>query len=129
VARLGSIFHFKIFSGHFIVLNTVDAVVELFEKRSKNYSGRPSTEMTRLVGCDVSIIFSQPGDRFNRYRKLLRLWLGPQQMGPIEPLQLEEVRRFLLHLGDDSCSQELTTHLIRKLGFPTPHVVHPPTFY
>jgi len=95
-------------------LNSIDSIVELFEKRSKNYSGRPNTEMTRLIGRDVSVVFSQPGERLTRYRKLLHHWVNPNYVKTHVPVQMEEVTKFLLRLGDSCYDDESVSQLLRR---------------
>ena len=41
----GSIMHMEIFGGHTIVLNTVQAVRDLMDKRASTYSNRPRMPM------------------------------------------------------------------------------------
>ena len=44
----GDIFHFRIYSQHTIILNSVEDVRELFEKRAGLYSDRPKNAMVNL---------------------------------------------------------------------------------
>ena len=44
----GDIFHFRIYGQHTIILNSVDDVRELFEKRAGLYSDRPKNVMVDL---------------------------------------------------------------------------------
>ena len=44
----GDIFHFRIYSQHTIILNSVEDVRELFEKRAGLYSDRPKDAMVNL---------------------------------------------------------------------------------
>jgi hypothetical protein len=106
--------HFRIYSRHFIILDTAEAAMDLFEKRSRLYSGRPSSEMTRMVGRDVSVIFSQPGNRLNQYRKLLRAWINPEQTKLHAPIQFEELAKYLTILSDHCHGKESLHHLSRR---------------
>ena len=43
----GEIVHAKVLNKHVIILNTLEAVNEIFEKRSANYSDRPRMPMVK----------------------------------------------------------------------------------
>lgn len=44
----GEIMHVRVFGQSMIILNSLEAVVDLLEKRSSNYSDRPRAEMLSL---------------------------------------------------------------------------------
>jgi cytochrome P450 len=110
----GPIVHFQVFKRHIIILDNLQAVLDLFEKRSKIYCGRPQTEMTKMVGRDASVILSQPGERLNEYRKLLRAWLNPEQVNLHYPVQREEVLRYLSVLSNSYEGAESVFHHSRR---------------
>jgi cytochrome P450 len=66
--------------------------------------------MGKLVGRELSVVFSQPGPRFQTYRKLLKAWLNPEASKRHHYIQLEEVRNFIKDLarGGVSKSQSAT---------------------
>ena len=43
--RTGKLLHFNILSQHIIVLNSLEACIELLETRGSKYAGRPSFTM------------------------------------------------------------------------------------
>lgn len=45
---LGDVIHFRIFGQHTILLNSIEAVDDLLEKKSNIYSSRPHVEMIDL---------------------------------------------------------------------------------
>ena len=48
--RFGDIFHLNVVGSHTIVLNSHEAITELLEKRSQNYSDRPGKSLHALAG-------------------------------------------------------------------------------
>ncbi|KAJ7112408.1 cytochrome P450 [Mycena crocata] len=75
----GNIYHLRVFTTHYIVLNSAKAASDLLDKRSAIYSDRPTFVMGgELVGRNVSVVFSHYGERLRTYRKLLHAYLNPQ---------------------------------------------------
>ncbi|KAJ7490967.1 cytochrome P450 [Mycena latifolia] len=93
----GNIYHLRVFSTHYIVLNSAKAANDLFEKRSAIYSDRPTFVMGgELVGRDVSVVLSHYGERLRTYRRLLHSYLGPQAAQSHVKTQTDAVDQFLL---------------------------------
>ncbi|KAF5378243.1 hypothetical protein D9757_009137 [Collybiopsis confluens] len=106
----GDILHFRIFSRHFVVLSSLEATLDLYEKRSKTYAGRPTSAMSELVR-NGSVLFSQPGNRLEIYRRLLRAWLNPDIAKKHFHIQREETNNFLKKIVD---SKETMSILARR---------------
>ncbi|KAJ3728828.1 cytochrome P450 [Lentinula raphanica] len=92
--KYGDVLHFRIFSRHFVVLSSLETTLDLYEKRSKTYAGRPTSAMSELVR-NGSVLFSQPGNRLEIYRRLLRAWLNPDIAKKHFHIQREETNNFL----------------------------------
>jgi cytochrome P450 len=100
---LGDIVHFRVFSRHFVVLNTMVSALDLFERRSSNYSDRPVFVMGgELVGRDSSVLFTRYGDRLRAYRRILNSTLGPSVAHKHSTMQQLEVHKFLNRLVHSS---------------------------
>ncbi|KAK1232043.1 hypothetical protein PQX77_004826 [Marasmius sp. AFHP31] len=68
--RFGDVFHLSVFGDHTIVLSSLEAVTELLEKRSQNYSDRPDMPMlVGLIGGDRQIAFMRYSDSWRLHRK------------------------------------------------------------
>ncbi|KAK1235401.1 hypothetical protein PQX77_001384, partial [Marasmius sp. AFHP31] len=68
--RFGEVFHLKVFNDHTIVLNSHEAITELLEKRSQNYSDRPDMPMlVELIGGGWQIAFMRYSDSWRLHRK------------------------------------------------------------
>ncbi|KAF7346390.1 O-methylsterigmatocystin oxidoreductase [Mycena sanguinolenta] len=63
-AQYGSdVVHTSALGQHIVVVNSIEAAVELFEKRAHIYSGRPVIPMIELIGWDFNFGFMPMGDR------------------------------------------------------------------
>ncbi|KAJ7134309.1 cytochrome P450 [Mycena epipterygia] len=93
----GEIYHLRVFSSHYIVLNSARTASDLLDKRSMIYSNRPTFVMGgELVGRDVSVVFSHYGERLRTYRKLLHAYLNPKYSQSHLRDQIDAVDQFLL---------------------------------
>ncbi|EJD54662.1 cytochrome P450 [Auricularia subglabra TFB-10046 SS5] len=78
-----------------IILNTLDAITDLLEKKSAAYSDRPVTVMSEMMGFDTTIVLRPDGPELRRYRRMCRMALGSSAMAQYTPLQQSAVARFI----------------------------------
>lgn len=83
-----------------IIISSMDAAVDLLEKKSAIYSDRPTLPMAgELLKWSQQLVFSQYGDHFRNMRKLLHRYLGGRgqldKMIPYHELIESETQRFL----------------------------------
>ena len=99
---LGPLIHLRIFTRHFIILNSPQAITDLLEKRSVIYSDRPQPYMHIEILGRKNILFniSSENERFSKYRRLLREELGARACRKHAELMQEETRIFLKCLKD-----------------------------
>ncbi|KAK1230679.1 hypothetical protein PQX77_006223 [Marasmius sp. AFHP31] len=71
--RFGDVFHLNVFGEHTIVLNSLESITELLEKRSQNYSDRPGEfympMLVGLIGGGWQIAFMRYSDSWRLHRK------------------------------------------------------------
>lgn len=73
----GDIVSISIFGQTIIVLNSVEAAIDMLEKKSVIYSDRPVLQMGgELVGWKKTLVLVPYGDRFRNYRKLFHRSIG-----------------------------------------------------
>ncbi|KAK0455666.1 cytochrome P450 [Desarmillaria tabescens] len=115
--RYGSaIIHYRFFRRHFIVLNTVEAVLALLEHRSNIYSDRPTVWMLNELagrGMAVFTISSQHPNHKN-YRRLLQSGLNARAVQVYTGI-LERELRILLD-GLVSTPNNFSKHFRRNSG-------------
>ncbi|GJE98983.1 cytochrome P450 [Phanerochaete sordida] len=64
------IVHFQILGTNFVVVNSAEAADELFDRRSKNFSDRPESQMAQLTGWSRAFGVMHYGDDWRTNRRL-----------------------------------------------------------
>lgn len=72
----GPIVTVRSFGQQAIIINSVEAVIDLFEKRS-HFSCKPRWPMAELLGRQKNVGFTYLGERHKRTRKILHSQLNP----------------------------------------------------
>ncbi|KAG5645609.1 hypothetical protein DXG03_005747 [Asterophora parasitica] len=86
-----------------VLLNDLKTSVDLLDKRSSIYSGRPIFPFAGgMVGWDQQMILAQYGDHFRSMRKMLKGYLGsPSSVSQFQHIQELETSYFLARVLDD----------------------------
>jgi cytochrome P450 len=110
---IGDVVYINALGQEMIILNSSKAAVDLFDKRSANYSDRPIVMMCgEIVGWNRSMVLLQYGPRFREFRKHLSRFIGTRaSMERFTPLQEKETAKFLARVMADPGS---LVHQIRK---------------
>ncbi|KAJ7259531.1 cytochrome P450 [Mycena haematopus] len=103
------IVHASALGEHIVVVNSVKAAVELFEKRSHLYSDRPVVTMIELMGWDFNIGLMPVGDRWRRHRRMFQQQFRRDKSQNYRPIQMKKIHQLLLGLL--SSPQEFREHL------------------
>ncbi|KAJ7075856.1 cytochrome P450 [Mycena belliarum] len=98
----GDIVFVKIFSRNLIILNSIEAATELFEKRSLIYSERPLRPMAQLCGFGKALLFLPYGETARRTRKLMHAEISQHSVSRHQHLQEREVQRYVQKLSVSS---------------------------
>ncbi|KAL3462651.1 cytochrome P450 [Aspergillus heterothallicus] len=84
-----------------IIVNDAKIALELLEKRSAIYSGRPSLPFADLCGMGGTVLMQGYGKRLQTYRKYIHREMGSAvNVARFDRTQETEVRRFLARLLD-----------------------------
>ncbi|KAF9456730.1 cytochrome P450 [Collybia nuda] len=105
----GDIVHLHIPTISFIVLNSVEIAVELLEKRSHNYSDRPSIPVIEMMGFFPALGLLPYGPRFRLHRRMTQQYFKRQDIATYRPLQIRSVRILLQNLL--SAPEDRNNHL------------------
>ncbi|KAI0356908.1 cytochrome P450 [Trametes cingulata] len=98
----GDVVTMRIFNKPIILLNSAQAIVDLFEARSAIYSDRPHLTMAcDLMGWGETVVLMPYNDRFKNYRRLLKVGLNTQVTRDYWPLMEKEIARELVWLLDN----------------------------
>ncbi|KAH9888103.1 CyP450 monooxygenase [Cubamyces lactineus] len=111
--KYGDVICVRLLGHPVIVLNSVTAVADLFEKRSAIYSDRPVpiVSISRMLNWIWSLGFKPYGDDWRRTRRELWQYLQPSTVAQWHPIQTRESRRFLKCLLHDQRDLRKTVQL------------------
>ncbi|KAJ6508727.1 cytochrome P450 [Mycena sanguinolenta] len=101
--------HASALGQHIVVVNSIKAAVELFEKRSHIYSDRPVITMIELMGWDFNLGFMPVGDRWRQHRRMLQQNFRRDMSRNYHPVQMKKIHQLLRGLL--SSPQDFREHL------------------
>ncbi|KAJ7591557.1 cytochrome P450 [Mycena floridula] len=76
--QYGDLVYLRIFGRSILVLNSIEAVQELFERRSSTYSDRPKRVMGELCGFGPTLILRNNDSVVREMRKMLHSEMNPR---------------------------------------------------
>ncbi|KAJ7088517.1 cytochrome P450 [Mycena belliarum] len=86
--KYGDVVYLNILGNKIVILNSLDAIVDLFERRAGSYSHRPVFTMVgELMGLDMAIGLNNRDKVWRQQRRLTALILGPAGIKQYIPLQ------------------------------------------
>ncbi|KAF7346399.1 O-methylsterigmatocystin oxidoreductase [Mycena sanguinolenta] len=101
--------HASALGQHIVIVNSVKAAVELFEKRSDKYSDRPFLAMLDLMGWLFHVGFMPLGAKWRKYRRMFQQHFRPDMSRSYHPIQMKKIHQLLRALL--SSPQEFREHL------------------
>ncbi|KAI0714199.1 CyP450 monooxygenase [Cerioporus squamosus] len=111
--KYGDVIHLDLLGQSMVVLGSLQAASDLMEKRSTNYSDRPSSVMVDLCGFEWLTVLKQYGVEWRHHRRAFHQYFNPETLPDYEPVQIKVtrdlLRRMLEHPEDLS--------VLLKLGF------------
>lgn len=78
-----------------VVLNSVQAAVDLLDKRGSNYCDRPRFVLFEVMGWKATLTFLRWGPRFKLHRRVLQRAFSPTSCVAYRELQEREAKTFL----------------------------------
>ncbi|TFK37935.1 cytochrome P450 [Crucibulum laeve] len=118
----GPVIHLTVPGRTLVVLNTVEAAIDLLEKRSVNYSDRSRFVLFEIMGWNVSLAFLPYGKRFQKHRRLFQEYFTRKKCETYHNVQLKQSRILLRHLVKapakfESVLQWFTTSIIMHVAY------------
>ena len=103
---IGDIIYVNILGQEMIILNSSKAAVELFDKRSANYSDRPVAMMAgEIMGWNRSLALVRYGPQFREYRKYMNRVIGTRaSMEKFSPLVEKEMAKLVARIAANPSS-------------------------
>ncbi|KAJ6585037.1 cytochrome P450 [Mycena capillaripes] len=93
--RYGDVVHASALGQHIIIVNSAKAALELFEKRSHIYSGRPIVPIIELMGWDFTMALMPSGERWRQHRRMFQKYFRRDISRNYRPIQMKKVQSLL----------------------------------
>ncbi|KAI1784946.1 cytochrome P450 98A3 [Ganoderma leucocontextum] len=107
--KFGDVIHLSVLGQDTVVLGSLKAACDLLDKRSANYSDRPTSIMVQLVGYDWLTVLMNYGPRWREHRRALHPTMTPEVLPQYETIELDGARNFLRMLF--RIPQDLASHI------------------
>ncbi|KAJ8584953.1 cytochrome P450 [Rhizopogon salebrosus TDB-379] len=105
----GNLVYVNILGNKILVLNDMESMRELLEKRSQKYSDRPSFVMAKYMGIENNVGFAPYGSYWRQGRKLMHGTVNQEAVQKFHSLQEDISARFLRNLVEQP--SEVMKHL------------------
>ncbi|KAF7346407.1 O-methylsterigmatocystin oxidoreductase [Mycena sanguinolenta] len=93
--------HASALGHHIVIVNSVKAAVELFEKRSHLYADRPVVAMIELMGWDFNAGTLRLGNKWREHRRMFQQHFRQEACRNYRPIQMKSVHQLLQRLLAD----------------------------
>lgn len=105
-----------------IVLNSVQAAIDLLDKRGANYCDRPRFVLFEIMGWGKTLTFLRWGPTFRKHRRVLQKSFQKSNILPFRPLQERETAIMLDGIARDPVEWEnivrrFATAVVLGIGF------------
>ncbi|KAJ7328472.1 cytochrome P450 [Mycena albidolilacea] len=94
----GDVMHLQVPGKSMIVLDTLQAAVDLLDKKGSIYSDRPPLPLYELLGWTYMLSFMRYGETFTRHRQVHQSFFSRQRCAGFEPMQTQEARQLVRNL-------------------------------
>ncbi|KAF7365091.1 Cytochrome p450 [Mycena venus] len=95
----GDLVHLQVFGDHILIVNSLEAAVELLEKRGQIYSDRPTIPMVNLMGWDFTLTGMLYTEKFRQSRRMFYQHFRKEAIVAHRPIQLRKIRDLLRSLS------------------------------
>ncbi|KAG5729423.1 O-methylsterigmatocystin oxidoreductase [Termitomyces sp. T112] len=88
----GDVVQLRIMGKSIIILNSVEAAVDLLDKRSSIYGDRPKLPVFELLGIADTLVFREYGKYFRLQRRMVQQYFTTRKRQEHRPIQTREAR-------------------------------------
>jgi len=114
----GDVIYLHMLGKPVIVLNSVEAAIDLLDKRSVNYSDRPPFVIPELIGWVRTLPAVGYGEKFQKLRRIAQNYLGRKESLAYRLIPARETRVLLQNLLSDDTKRD---HFLER--FATSNIV------
>ncbi|KAK7048442.1 cytochrome P450 [Favolaschia claudopus] len=107
--KYGDVIHIETFGNHVLVINSLEAAIELLERRAHIFSDRPAVPMLALNGWDMSFGMMPYGGKWRQHRRMFHQYFRREAIHTYYPIQLKKIHE-LLH-GLLSSPEDFVQHI------------------
>ncbi|KAG1814757.1 cytochrome P450 [Suillus subaureus] len=118
----GDLVYLTVLGNKFLILNDMESMRELLEKRSQKYSDRPSFVMAKYMGIENNLSFAPYGPYWRQGRKLIHGTVNQEAVKKYHSLQENVTARFLRDLV------EYPSEAMKHLHMATAHIIASVTY-
>jgi cytochrome P450 len=115
--QYGDLVYVKVLRDNILILNDMESIRELFEKRSQKYSDRPSFVMAKYMEIENNLSFAPYGPAWRQGRKLIHGIVNQEAVKKHHSLQENVTARFLRDLV------EHPSEVMKHLHMATAHII------
>ncbi|SJL09796.1 related to cytochrome P450 CYP2 subfamily [Armillaria ostoyae] len=111
-ATYGDVFYLDTPGNPTVVINSAQAVADIFEKRSGNYSDRPDFTMSNLAGWEGIVTFMRYSNWWRKHRRMLHGYFQLRAVPAYHPVQVKATSTLLQQLlkSPDEISHHVRHH-------------------
>lgn len=102
----GDVIYLHMLGKPVIVLNSVEAAIDLLDKRSVNYSDRPPFVIPELIGWVRTLPAVGYGEKFQKLRRIAQNYLGRKESLAYRLIPARETRVLLQNLLSDDTKRD-----------------------
>lgn len=114
-ARYGDVVYLETFGQPSVILNSAKAATDLLEKRSSNYSDRPSMPMANdLAKWDWDFAHMKYSDKWRIHRRTFHQYFQPREVASYESVQLRSTSTMLQAFLQSP--EDFTNHIRHNAG-------------
>ncbi|KAK7048439.1 O-methylsterigmatocystin oxidoreductase [Favolaschia claudopus] len=96
--KYGDVIHIESFGNHVLVINSLQAAIELLERRAHIFSDRPTFPMLALNGWDMSFGFMRYGAKWRQHRRMFHQYFRREAIPSYYPIQSKKINELLRNL-------------------------------
>ncbi|KDR69746.1 hypothetical protein GALMADRAFT_160252 [Galerina marginata CBS 339.88] len=93
-----NLLHASALGNHLLIINSCEDADELFERRSRKYSGRPALPVTKLMGWEFNVGLLPYGELWRFHRKICQQNFSRKVAPKYHAVELEKVHQMLRNL-------------------------------
>ncbi|THU86673.1 cytochrome P450 [Dendrothele bispora CBS 962.96] len=110
----GDVVHVHAFGYHIVIVNSISAADDIFNKQSRVFSDRPRLSVIDFIGADFAIPFMPYGDIWRKHRSMLQQKFRASELPIFRAMEMDKVHQMVLRFMKRP--DEFSTHVRNYAG-------------